>query len=151
MVIWLFLALRLSLGWRAIASALHLLMMLPAHLLLMMLSIHLLLMMLSIHLLLMIHRMLPMSGAFVLDCFVVRPGLVSLSVVIIAVNIFSLVRVLVVLRRMLVAGLFAVHSCSLGMMFSARVSSCLFTFSCTGSSCGSNALCSFALPVGLIK
>ena len=76
-----------------------LLLMLPAHLLLMvqcthlllvMLSGHLLLVMLRIHLLLMIQRLLPMSRAFVLDSFVVRPGLVSLNVVIVAVKIFSL-------------------------------------------------------------
>src|SRR4029077_12531402 len=65
-LVWLFPALRLSLRWRAIASTLHLqmvlsghllLMMLSGHLLLMMLSGHLLLMMLSIHLLLMAHCM----------------------------------------------------------------------------------------------
>ena len=83
-----------------------LLLMLPAHLLLMMqrthlllvmLSGHLLLMMLSIHLLLMIHRLLPMSRAFVLDSFVVGPGLVSLNVVLVSVKIFCLVFVPVIL------------------------------------------------------
>ena len=66
----------------------HFLLMLSAHLLLMMLSsfavddaaIHLLLMMLSIHLLLMVHRMLPMSGAFVLCSFFVHHRLVSFRV-----------------------------------------------------------------------
>ena len=61
-------------------------MMLSIQLLLMMLHIHLLLMMLSIHLLLMVHRILPMSGAFVLVSFFVHPGLVSFSVVIVAVR-----------------------------------------------------------------
>ena len=97
-----------------------LLMMLRTHLLLVMLSGHLLLMMLSIHLLLMIHRLLPMSRAFVLDSFVVRPGLVSLSVVIVAVKIFSLVFVPVVLGPMLLAMFFTAHSCSLAVMFSQR-------------------------------
>ena len=78
-------------------SAHLLLMMERTHLLLVMLSGHLLLMMLSIHLLLMIHRLLPMSRAFVLDSFVVGPGLVSLNVVIVAVKIFSLVFVPVIL------------------------------------------------------
>ena len=104
-----------------------LLLMLPAHLLLMMqrthlllvmLSGHLLLMMLSIHLLLMIHRLLPMSRAFVLDSFVVRPGLVSLNVVIVAVKIFSLVFVPVILGPKLLAMFFTAHSCSLAVMFS---------------------------------
>ena len=103
-----------------------LLLMLPAHLLLVMqcthlllvmLSGHLLLMMLSIHLLLMIHRLLPMSRAFVLDSFVVGPGLVCLNVVIVAVKIFSLVFVAVILGPMLLAMFFTAHSCSLGVMF----------------------------------
>ena len=92
-----------------------LLLMLPAHLLLMMhrthlllvmLSIHLLLMMLSIHLLLMIHRL----RAFVLDCFVVGAGLVSLNVVIVAVKIFSLVFVPVILGPKLLGMFFTAHS-----------------------------------------
>ena len=103
-----------------------LLLMLPAHLLLMMqrthlllvmLSGHLLLMMLSIHLLLMIHRLLPMSRAFVLDSFVVGPSLVSLNVVIVAVKIFSLVFVPVVLGPK-VLPMCTAHSCSLAVMFS---------------------------------
>ena len=135
--VWLFLALRLSLGRRrAITSTLHLrmvlgghflLLMLPAHLLLMMqrthlllvmLSGHLLLMMLSIHLLLMIHRLLPMSRAFVLDSFVVGPRLVSLNVVIVAVKIFSLVFVPVILGPKFLGVFFTAHSCSLAVMFS---------------------------------
>ena len=94
-----------------------LLMMLRTHLLLVMLSGHLLLMMLSIHLLLMIHRLLPMSRAFVLDSFVVGPGLVSLNVVIVAVKIFSFVFVPVVLGPKLLAMFFTAHSCSLAVMF----------------------------------
>ena len=86
-------------GLRAIASTLHLrmlpahflLLMLSAHLLLMMLRTHLLLMMLSIHLLLMVHRILPMSGAFVLCSFSVHHGLVSFRVLIVAVKSFCLV------------------------------------------------------------
>ena len=82
-----------------VLSGHFLLLMLPAHLLLMMQRTHLLLvmlsgqlllMMMSIHLLLMIHRLLPMSRAFVLESFVVGPGLVSLNVVIVAVKVFSL-------------------------------------------------------------
>ena len=85
-----------------------LLLMLPAHLLLMMqrthlllvmLSGHLLLMMLSIHLLLMIHRLLSMSRAFVLDSFVVRPGLVSLNVVIVAVMFSDISRLVLSFSR----------------------------------------------------
>jgi hypothetical protein len=127
-VVWLFFALRLSLGRRAITATLHLrmvlgghflLLMLPAHLLLMMqrthlllvmLSGHLLLVMLSIHLLLMIQRLLPMSRAFVLDSFVVRPGLVSLNVVIVAVKIFSLGFVPVIFGPKLLGMFFTAHS-----------------------------------------
>ena len=87
------------------------------HLLLVMLSGHLLLMMLSIHLLLMIHRLLPMSRAFVLDSFVVGPGLVSLNVVIVAVKVFSFVFVPVILGPKLLAMFFTAHSCSLAVMF----------------------------------
>ena len=99
-----------------VLSGHFLLLMLPAHLLLMMqrthlllvmLSGHLLLMMLSIHLLLMIHRVLPMSRAFVLDSFVVRPGLVSLNVVIVPV----------ILGPKLLGMFFTAHSCSLAVMF----------------------------------
>ena len=138
MFVWLFLALRLSLGRRrrAFTSALHLrlvlgghflLLMLPAHLLLMMhrthlllvmLSGHLLLMMLSIHLLLMIHRLLPMNRAFVLDSFVVGAGLVSLNVVIVAV----------ILGPKLLGMFFTAHSCSLAVMFT-DVSRLVLSFS----------------------
>ncbi len=66
---------------------------------------HLLLMVLSIHLLLMMHHllirpMLPVSSVYVFVSFV-HLGLVSLSGVIVAVNIFPLV---------LVAMLFTAHS-----------------------------------------
>ena len=135
-MVWLFLALRLSLGRRrrAITSASHLrtllaghflllmqpahllLMMQPAHLLLMMLSGHLLLMMLSIHLLLMIHRVLPLSCAFVLDSFVVHPDLVSLNVVIVPVKIFSLVFGPLILGPKFLGVFFTAHSCSLAVM-----------------------------------
>ena len=87
-----------------------LLLMLPAHFLLLMLSGHLLLMMLSIHLLLMIHRLLAVSRAFVLDSFVVCPGLVSLNVVIVAVKIFCLVFVPVILGPKLLGMFFTAHS-----------------------------------------
>ena len=87
-----------------------LLMMLRTHLLLVMLSGHLLLMMLSIHLLLMIHRILSVTGAFVLDSFVVGAGLVSLNVVIVAVKIFSLVFVPVVLGPSFCRMFFTAHS-----------------------------------------
>ena len=129
----------------------HLLMMLGSHLLLMMLRAHLLLMML--HLLIhrmLIHRMLPVSRTAVFShLVVVYFSLVALEILLIAVKIF--IPVPVVVGRVFVPVFFASHSCSLGMMFSARVSTCLFTFSCTGSSCGSNTLRAFALPVALIK
>ena len=101
----------------------HLLLMMQCiHLLLMMLSGHLLLMMLSIHLLLMIHRMLPMNRAFVLDSFVVRPGLVSLNVVIVAVKIFSSCVFHVLLGRRLLGGLPRRHSRSLHVLSFSRLS-----------------------------
>ena len=87
-----------------------LLLMLPAHLLLMMLPAHFLLVMLSIHLLLMIHRLLPMSRAFVLDSFVVGAGLVSINVVIVAVKIFSPVFVAVILGSKLLGMFLTAHS-----------------------------------------
>jgi hypothetical protein len=116
-----------------------LLMMQRTHLLLVMLSGHLLLVMLSIHLLLMIQRLLPMSRAFVLDSFVVRPGLVSLNIVIVAVKIFSLGFVPVIFGPKL-----------LGMFFTAH-SRLVPSFSRSGCACGSNVLSAFALPVRLIK
>ena len=89
----------------------HLLLMVQrTHLLLVMLSGHLLLMMLSIYLLLMIHHLLPMNHSFVLDSFVVRPGLVSLNIVIVAVKIFSLVFVPVILGPKLLGMFFTAHS-----------------------------------------
>ena len=154
-----------------------LLLMLPAHLLLMMerthlllemLSGHLLLMMLSIHLLLMIHRVLPLSHAFVLDSFVVGPGLVSLNVVIVAVKIFSPLFVPVVLGLKLLGMCFTAHPCSLAVMFSdvprlvlsfSGSRSLMVTFiyvpgfvsgSCC-SPCGLESLRAFALRMRLIK
>src|SRR6478672_1120169 len=110
--VWLFLGWWRSLGRRrALTSTLHLRMALGGHfLLLVVLSGHLLLMMLSIHLLLMIHRLLPMSRAFVLDSFVVGAGLVSLKVVIVAVKIFSLVFVSVILGPKLLGMFCTAHS-----------------------------------------
>jgi hypothetical protein len=137
-----------------------LLLMLPAHLLLMMQRTHLLLVMLSGHLLLMIHRMLPMSGVFVLDSFVVRPGLVSLNVVIVPV----------VLGPKLLAMFFTAHSCSLAVFsdisrlvlsFSrsrSRTLKVMFIYvprfvsssrSCC-SSCGLDSLCAFALASAFV-
>jgi len=97
------------------------------HLLLVMLRIHLLLMMLSIHLLLMIHRLPPMNRAFVLDSFVVG-RLVSLNVVIVAVEIFSLVFVPVILAPKLLGMFCTAHPCSLAVMFS-DVSRLVLSFS----------------------
>ena len=153
--VWLFLALRLSLRWwRAIASALHLLMMLSAHLLLMMqpahlllmmqrthlllmmLSGHLLLMMLNIHLLLMIHRLLPMSGAFVLDSFFVHRGLVSFCVVIVAVKVFCLVFVPV---------FSGIHPFSLSAVFS-HLPWLVFTLSRSSCASRANGLSTLTLP-----
>ena len=154
MLAWLFLALLLlSARLRAIASALHLLMlsahflllMLSAHLLLMMLSIqlllmmlhiHLLLMMLSIHLLLMVHRILPMSGAFVLDSFFVHHGLVSFRVVIVAVKSFCLVFVPV---------FSGIHPFSLTAMFS-HLPWLVFTLSCSSCASSANGLSALTLP-----
>ena len=128
----------------------HFLLLLPAHLLLMMqrthlllvmLSGHLLLMMLSIHLLLMIHRVLPLSHAFMLDSFVVGAGLVSLNVVIVAVKIFSLVFVPVILGPKL-----------LGMFFTAR-SRVVLSFSRSRSCCppcGLESLRAFALASAFV-
>ena len=169
--VWLFLALWLSLGrrWRAVTSTLHLRMMLrthlllvilPAHLLLMvqcthlllvMLSGHLLLMMLSVYLLLMIHYLLPVSRSFVLDSFVMRGGTGSADVVIVALKIFCLVFVPEVLGSMVLTMCFAVHSCSLRMLFTGDAPRFVLSFSRSGCACGSNVLSDFALPVRLIK
>ena len=98
------------------------------HLLLMMLSCHLLLMMLSIHLLLMVHRLLPMSRAFVLDSFFVGAGLVSINGVIVAVKFSPSVFVPVILGP---KG--PIHS-SLTAMFSGYSLACFHLFpSCSGT------------------
>jgi hypothetical protein len=126
----------------------HLLLMVQCtHLLLVMLNGHLLLMMLSIYLLLMIHHLLPMSRSFVLDSFVVGPRLVSLNVVIVAVNILSCVCVPLVVGRVLVPVFLAVQSCSLCMLFTGDV----FSFSRSGCTCAPNVLSAFALVMRLIK
>ena len=166
---------------RAIPSTLHLrmlpghflLLMLSAHLLLMMLRTHLLLMMhLLIHRML-IHRMLihcMLIHSVLIHRMLIRPMLVhcmlpsvfshvvgvrfclvSPNLLLVAVNIFSLLRVPLVVARMFVAMFFASHSCSLGLMSGARVSSFVFSFSCPGCACRSNALCAFPLPVSLIE
>ena len=146
-------------------------MMLRAHLLGMMLRAHLLLMMhLLIHPVLihpvlihpvLIHRMLirPMLvrcmlvRCMLVHCMLpsvfshvvgVRFCLVSTDLLLVAVNIFSLLRVPLVVTRMFVPMFFASHSCSLGLMFSGRVSSFVFTFSRSGCPSGCNA-------VGLIE
>ena len=132
-----------------------LLMMLRTHLLLVMLSGHLLLMMLNIHLLLMIHRLLPMSRAFMLDSFVVGAGLVSLNVVIVAVKIFSLVFVPVILGPKLLGMFFTAHSrLVLSFFLQFFPLPLLVTFiyvprfvssSCSCSPCGLESLRAFAL------
>ena len=121
---------------RAISSSLHLLVMLSGH--------HLLLMMLSIHLLLtmhhlLIHRMLVMTSPVVPDTFVVHPGLVSFSVVIVAVEILFFVPVPL---------FFMAHSCSLFMTF-ADITRLVLTFS--GSSFASSANALSALSVLLVE
>lgn len=86
-LLWLFLALRLFLGRRAISASLHLRMALGAHFLLLILPAHLLLMILPTHLLLLmlhllIHRMLPASstsGAARLACLHFRLVLAHFS------------------------------------------------------------------------
>ena len=143
-------------------------MMLRAHLLGMMLRAHLLLMMhLLIHPVLihpvlihpmlihpvlvrcmLVHCMLPSVFSHVVG---VRFCLASTDLLLVAVNIFSLLRVPLVVARMFVPMFFASHSCSLGLMFSGRVSSFVFTFSRSGCACGSNALCACGMPVSLIK
>ena len=117
-------------------SAHLLLMMLSIQLLLMMLHIHLLLMMLSIHLLLMVHRILPMSGAFVLCSFFVHHGLVSFRVVIVAVKSFCLVFVPV---------FSGIHPFSLAAMFS-HLPWLVFTLSRSSCACSANGLSALTLP-----
>lgn len=134
MFAWLFLAflLLLTATWaRAIASSLHLLMMLSHHLLL--------LMMLSIHLLLTMHHllirpMLPVSSVCVFGSFV-HLGLVSLSGVIVAVKIFLFV---------FVPMFFPGHSRSLAVMFS-HVPDPVFSFSRASFASRANALSAFAV------
>ena len=111
--------------------------MIPSHLL-MMLCTHLGVMR---HLL--THRMLPVTRSSVLGRVAgVRFGLVAPKILLVPVKVFG---------RMLVAVFFTAHSCSLGMMFSGRVSTFGFSFSRSGCPCGSDALCAFALLVALIK
>ena len=113
-----------------------------------MLHSHLLLMVLSIHLLLMMHhllicRMLPVSSICVFGSFVYL-GLVSLSGVIIAVNIFSL---------MLWSMFFTAHSCALAVMFSHVLRLAFLTFSCSSFASCSNAFSDFAVlrAFGLVE
>ena len=114
--------------------------------LLMMLRVHLLVMML----LLLIYSIRSVSSASMFSHFVgVR--VVSLNVLAVAMKIFSFVLVPVIVGRVLVAVFFTVHSCSLAMIFSGHVSNFVFSFSRSGCPCGSNALCAFAVLVGLIK
>ena len=150
-LVWLFLALLLLAALRVIAAS-RWRMMLRAHLLLMM---HLLIHPVLIHPVL-IHRMLirPMLvRCMLVHCMLpsvfshvvgVRFCLVSTDLLLVAVNIFSLLRVPLVVTRMFVPMFFASHSCSLALMFSGRVSSFVFTFSRSGCPSGCNA-------VGLIK
>jgi hypothetical protein len=151
---WLFLALLLlSARLGAIpASSLqltlsaHLLLMLsshshlvPAHLLMMLLT-HLLLMMhLLVHRVL-IHCLLPAAFRHLVVSF----GMVAFEVLLVAVDIFSLAFV----RD--IRGFLFTFSCSLTLMLS-HVPGFIFTLPRTGSSCGSDAPCAFALFVALIK
>ena len=149
--------------WRAVCS--HLLMM-RAHLLLMLGVHHPLLMLCVHHLLLMMHllliygvlirpmlihampadRILTVTSISMLG-HLIRVCLVCTNVWFVAVNIFSCVCVSLVFAGVLVPVFIAVHSCSLGVLFTGNVSS----FSRSGCAYGSNVLSSFALPVGLIK
>ena len=137
-MVWLFLALRLPLGWRAISSTLHLRMLLSGHFLLLMLSAHLLLMMLRTHLLadagihlLLIHRMLAVGRASLLAAFAgTHFSLVSLKVLVVAVKIFCLVFVPV---------FFGIHPFSLPAMFS-HLPGLVLTLSCSSFAGSANAL-----------
>ena len=147
MLISLFLALLLLLRLGlTISSTLHRLMMLSHHLLLMVLGVHWLLMM--HHLL--IHPMLSVTSIYVFVSFV-HFGLVTLSGVIVAMNVFSLVFVPVsIFSRVLVAVFFTGHSCSLAAMFS-HVPTTVFGLSGSSFAPSANASSAFALPVSLIK
>ena len=105
---------------------------------------HLLLMMLSIHLLLAMHHlliraMLALPGACLVGSFVVHPCLVSFSVLVIAVKIFSRVFISSVLGPTFFAMLFTAHACSLTLMVSdvsrPVLSSALFAMFFTTRSC----------------
>ncbi len=98
-----------------------------------------------------IHRMLPVSRTAMFSHLVVSFGLISLKVLLVAVKIFGPVLVPLVLARVFVPMFFAVHSCSLGMMFSRYIPRFVFTFSRSSSACGSNALCALAMLLALIE
>jgi hypothetical protein len=129
----------------------HLLVMLLGHHLLMMLRVHLLLMVLH---LLLIHRMLSATSVSVLGSVGgVQLGLISLSVVLVPVEIFSVVRVPLIPVLIFGSDLVAVFSrfacsCALAVMFSHVPG---IVFSVSGSRCGSDSFRTFARVVGLIK
>jgi hypothetical protein len=114
---------------RVISSTLLFLLMLSAHLGMTRFHLGIVSTHLSVPRHLLIHGMLAVSRTCVLGCFVMRVGLVSLTVVIVTVKIFSLVFVPVVLGPKLLAMFFtAAHSCSLAAMFS-DVSRLILSFS----------------------
>ena len=149
--------------WRAVRS--HLLTM-RGHLLLMLCVHHRLLMMhlLLIHRVLihpmlvharvihavLVHRILTVSGISMLS-HSVRLGVVCPNILVVAMNILPFMCVPLVSCGVFVAVLLAVHRCSLRMLFTSHISSFVFSFSRSGCPCGSNALCAFGRPVGLIK
>jgi hypothetical protein len=114
----------------AISGALHLWTTLTAHLILaahfflliLAAHTHLLLVMLRIHLLLtthlLIHGILAVSPASLVGSFVAHPGLVSPSVLVVAVKIFSLASISGVLSPTFFAMFFTAHARSLTLTFS---------------------------------
>lgn len=130
--------------------------MMRGHLLLMLRVHHLLLMMhlLLIHPMLiqavLVHRILTVSGISMLS-HLVRLRVVCPNILVVAMKILSFMRVHLVFRRVFVAVLLAIHCCSRRMLFTGHVSGFVFSFSRSGRLCGSNALCAFALPMGLVK
>src|SRR5436309_941278 len=97
-----------------------------------------------------VHRILTVSDISLLS-HLVGLTVVCPNILVVAMNILSFVRVPLVLCGVFVAVLLAVHCCSLPMLFTGHVSRFVFNFSCSGCPCGSNAVCAFGRPVGLIK
>ena len=148
----------LSLGLGTISTAASHLRMLAAghlsiarsHLLLLILAAHthLLLVMLRIHLLLpthlLIHGILAVNSAYVFGSFIAHPGLVSPSVLVVAVKIFSLAFFSGVLSPSFFAVFFTTDACSLTLMFS-HLPRFVFPLSCSSLASSANTLSALAL------